>query len=86
MAVAMANEDGYDRIIVLTDGQWHYSQILATGEAQVVSPAPLTPLAYMVNVGTYRNGIGYGKWTAIDGWSEAILDFIREAEAAETLA
>ena len=86
LAVAMANEDGYDRIIVLTDGQWHYSQILATGEAQVVSPAPLTPLAYMVNVGTYRNGIGYGKWTAIDGWSEAILDFIREAEAAETLA
>jgi TROVE domain-containing protein len=86
LAVALANEDGYDRIIVLTDGQWHYSSAGHTidreGAAQTVSPAPLTALAYMVNVAVYKNGVGYGKWTAIDGWSEAVLDFIREGEAA----
>ena len=25
LGVATANRDGYDRIIVITDGQWHYS-------------------------------------------------------------
>lgn len=89
LAVAMANEDGYERIIVITDGQWHYSSVRRgsvvgpidrEGDAKSASPAPLTERAYMVNVAIYKNGVGYGKWTAIDGWSEAVLDFIREAE------
>jgi 60 kDa SS-A/Ro ribonucleoprotein len=88
LAVAMANRDGYDRIIVLTDGQWHHSDASTTnywltgmqGDAQVVSPAPLTAKAYMINVANYKRGVGYGKWTSIDGWSEAILDYIAQAE------
>lgn len=89
-AVQMANDAGYDRIIVLTDGQWHYSKPGATsgwieraGEATQVSPAPLTDKAYMLNVATLKNGVGYGKWTSIDGWSEAVIDYIR---ASETIA
>ena len=35
---------------------------------------------YLANIATARNGIGYGKWTHIDGWSEAVVDYIREFE------
>jgi hypothetical protein len=84
LAVAAANRDGYDRIIVITDGQWHYSGTTALdakeGDPQVVSPKPLTERAYMVNVASYKNGVGYGRWMQVDGWSDAILEYIREAE------
>ena len=39
---------------------------------------------YMVNVASNRNGVGYGKWTHIDGWSEAVVDYIVELESAGT--
>jgi hypothetical protein len=89
LAVAMANERGYDRIIVLTDGQWHYSdradgKLNREGSARDVSPPPLTSKAYMINVSVEKNGVGYfGKWNSIDGWSEAIIDYIRSAEMLE---
>lgn len=91
LAVAAANERGYDRIIVLTDGQWHFSPDGRTGlyyhegKAQDVSPAPLTDKAYMINVAPYKHGYSTGKWQSIDGWSERILDFIAVAES-EALA
>ena len=44
-------------------------------------PAPAAAKAYMVNVASARNGVGYGDWTRIDGFSEAVLRFIREQEA-----
>jgi hypothetical protein len=85
LAVAAANRDGYDRIIVITDGQWHYSDTATVrgygeGDPQTVGPAPLTEKAYMVNVASYKNGIGYGKWTHIDGWSESVVEYVRELE------
>ena len=92
LAVAAANDRGYDRVIVLTDGQWHYPghelrSSMAEGKAQDVSPAPLTERAYMVNVAPYQHGYSTGCWQSIDGWSERILDFIAASEAeTETLA
>jgi 60 kDa SS-A/Ro ribonucleoprotein len=84
LAVAAANRDGYDRIIVITDGQWHYSDTTALdareGDPQVVAPKPLTERAYMVNVASYKNGVGYGRWMQIDGWSDSIVEYIRAAE------
>lgn len=62
-----ANEK-YDRIIVITDEQSHD-----------VVPNP-TASGYMINVASARNGVGYGKWVHIDGWSEAVLDYIVEYE------
>jgi 60 kDa SS-A/Ro ribonucleoprotein len=59
-----------DRIIVITDEQSH-DQV----------PAPASK-GYIINVGSYENGVGYGAWTHIDGWSERTLDFVREIEAA----
>lgn len=88
LAVEQANKEGYDRIIVLTDGEWHVMGAAGThsytsecsGKAQDVSPAPLTDKAYMINVANTQYGVGYGKWTSIDGWSESVIDYIREFE------
>lgn len=59
----------YERIIVITDEQSHDSV-----------PAPRCK-GYVVNVASNRNGVGYGAWTHVDGWSEAIIDYIAELEA-----
>jgi hypothetical protein len=61
----------HDRLIVITDEQ-------STSYRPV--PAPVTSKAYMINVASNKNGVGYGKWTHIDGFSESIFRFIHEAE------
>ena len=88
LAIAAANRDGYDRIIVITDGQWHYSdtttiQGYGEGDPETVAPAPLTRHAYMINVASYKNGVGYGKWMNIDGWSDAVTEYIRALEKTQ---
>lgn len=93
LAVEMANQRGYDRIIVLTDGEWHYpdargpwqigGHACGAGQASAVSPAPLTEKAYLVNLAAQRNAIGSNKWVMLDGWSEAILEYIRVSEQDE---
>jgi hypothetical protein len=62
--------EGWDRLIVITDEQSH-DQI----------PAPRGK-GYVINVASNRNGVGYGTWTHIDGWSEAVVEYIAELEAA----
>ena len=62
--------EGYDRLVVITDEQSH-DQV----------PAPVGQ-GYVINVASARNGVGYGEWTHIDGWSEAVVDYIAELEAA----
>jgi len=61
----------YDRIVVITVERAHDGMVPPKGRG------------YFVNVGTYRNGIGYGAWVHIDGWSwsESIVDYIRAFEA-----
>lgn len=66
----LASED-FSRLIVISDEQSHTS----------VSTHPPFPRSYMVNVASAQNGVGYGGWTHIDGFSEAVLDYIREYEA-----
>jgi 60 kDa SS-A/Ro ribonucleoprotein len=61
----------HDRLIVITDEQ------ATTGGI----PNPVAGKAYMVNVASYKNGVGYGPWTHIDGFSEGILRWIHEIEA-----
>jgi uncharacterized protein with von Willebrand factor type A (vWA) domain len=69
-AVAHINGLPHDRLIVVTDEQ-------AAGPV----PAPKAVLAYMVNVASARNGVGYGAWTHIDGFSEAVIRFMHQHEA-----
>jgi hypothetical protein len=63
--------DGYDRIVVITDEQSHDSVSAPHGKG------------YAINVASNRNGVGYGDWTHIDGWSEAVVDYIAELEAVQ---
>jgi len=58
----------YDRLIVITDEQAHDRV-----------PAP-SGKGYMINVASYKNGVGYGKWTHIDGWSESVVEYVRELD------
>ncbi len=63
----------YDRVIVVTDEQSH---------DRVGGPRPGTR-GYMINTASYRNGVGYGDWTRIDGFSENVLRFIHESEGRD---
>jgi 60 kDa SS-A/Ro ribonucleoprotein len=61
----------YDRIIVITDEQAH---------DRVPGPRGR---GYVINVASNKNGVGYGPWTHIDGWSEAVVEYIREVEPTQ---
>jgi 60 kDa SS-A/Ro ribonucleoprotein len=56
-----------DRLIVITDEQSH-------------DPVPQLK-GYMINVASNKNGVGYGRWIHIDGWSDSVLDYIAKYEA-----
>jgi 60 kDa SS-A/Ro ribonucleoprotein len=64
-----SRRESYDRIIVITDEQSHDRV-----------PAP-HGRGYVINVASARNGVGYGAWTHIDGWSEAVVDYLHSLEA-----
>jgi hypothetical protein len=70
-ALAKIATIAHERLIVVTDEQSH---------DRVGDPA--AKRAYMVNVGSYQNGVGYGRWTHIDGFSEGVLRFIHAIESA----
>ena len=57
------------RVIVVTDEQ-----------SDDPVPDPLCKNAYMINVASNQNGVGYGPWTHIDGFSETVLTYIRHSE------
>lgn len=57
-----------DRLIVITDEQSH-------------DPVPQMK-GYMINVASNQNGVGYGQWLHIDGWSDKVLDYIARWEAS----
>ena len=69
-AIAKLNTFPHDRLIVITDEQSHDR----VGD-------PIAKHAYMINVASNKNGVGYGRWTHIDGFSENIIRFIAEREA-----
>jgi len=41
---------------------------------------------YLINISVEKNGVGYGKWTHLDGWSEAIVEYIRASETVQETA
>lgn len=74
-AVSYANNIKHDRLIVITDEQ----------SADAV-PDPVADKAYMINVASAKNGVGYGRWTHLDGFSEGVIRYIYEAEASGLLS
>jgi TROVE domain/von Willebrand factor type A domain len=69
-------KESYDRLIVISDEQAHDSAPAPGGEGRP------RPAGYVINVAGYKNGVGYGKWTHIDGWSESVVEYIRALEGA----
>jgi len=69
-AVEKANQLGYDRLIIITDMQ---------STDNVATPLPGTK-AYIINCQSYENGIGYGKFTHINGFSESVVRYMSEIE------
>ena len=68
-AVEVLNrKHSYDRLIVISDEQAHDTVPGPKGKG------------YVINVASYKNGVGYGKWTHIDGWSESVVEYIRTLE------
>lgn len=70
-AVAKVSALAHDRLIVITDEQ---------SADRVPEPKGL---GYMINVASNRNGVGYGKWLHVDGWSDAVVRFITEHERTD---
>lgn len=70
-------EQSADRVIVITDEQD------CDTEDSVAKTKMFAKNHYLINVASYKNGIGYGPWVHIDGFSERVLDFIREYEAVD---
>jgi len=59
----------YDRLIVITDEQAHDTVPNPKGKG------------YVINVASFKNGVGYGQWTHIDGWSESVVEYVRLTES-----
>lgn len=57
-----------DRLVVITDEQSHDPVSDPQGKG------------YMINVASHQNGVGYGAWTHVDGWSEAVIRFVQSLE------
>lgn len=60
----------YDRIIIFTDEQ---------SRDDIGNPQKGAN-GYVVNIASNKNGVGYGAWNHVDGFSESILDYIVELE------
>lgn len=55
-----------ERLIVITDEQSRDSVPNRKG--------------YLINVASAKNGVGYGDWVHIDGWSDKVLEYIARYE------
>lgn len=71
-ALRLAFAQKADRYVVFTDEQSHTR----------ISAPPKGSRGYFINVASYKNGIGYGPWVHMDGFSEAVFQFMQEYEAA----
>lgn len=67
-----SREGEYQRIIVITDEQ-----------SQDRPSDPPKNGGYVINVASNKNGIGYGPWVHLDGWSEGIVRYIQAIEGVE---
>lgn len=68
LAIGATNYVQRDRTIIITDEQTHDGI------------APVKQRGYCINVASAKNGVGYGSWLHIDGWSESVIDYLMEYE------
>lgn len=70
-AIIALQKESFDRLIVISDEQSQDSIPTVAGKA------------YMLNVASNKNGVGYGKWIHLDGFSEAVVQYIIAYEKEE---
>lgn len=75
-AVEVVLKTNPDRIIVITDEQSH----------DQLPNLPQHVRGYFINTAPYANGVGYGQWTHIDGFSERVLHYMHELEKVSKAA
>nr|WP_250808604.1 TROVE domain-containing protein [Neorhizobium tomejilense] len=68
-------EGNVDRVIVLTDEQD------TDTNGSPIDARMVGERNYLINVASHRNGIGYRKWTHVDGFTEGTLRWITAYEA-----
>ena len=74
LGVSIRETDGkYDRTIIITDEQSQDQTTAPKGHSK----------GYVLNVGSYANGINHGAWTTVTGFSEAVIDYILAAEKSQ---
>jgi len=71
----MARRKPPERLVVVTDEQAHDDVQAGVGKRH-----------YLVNVGTYEKGVGYGPWVRINGFSDAVLGYIAACERLDAEA
>ena len=56
-------------------------RLVVISDEQSSTPVPQpNGLAYMLNVASAKNGVGYGPWVHIDGFSEAVVNYLKGYE------
>ncbi len=83
-AVAAVNREvEYDRIVIVTDEQATDPSRYSLGWIQGATKAMPMPKGrgYIINVAGNANGVSFGPWVSISGFSENVLRFIHENEA-----
>jgi len=66
---SLNKNERYDRLIVMMD------------EQRIDTVSAPKGKGICDHVASYKNGVGYGKWTHIAGWSEAVIEYIRALES-----
>ena len=70
-------------VIALNEKYLPYRLIVVTDEQSHDRVAEPKNLGYMINVASYENGVGYGRWVHVDGWSDAVFKYILASESEE---
>lgn len=69
IANVYAKHKDAERIIVITDEQSHDN----------INACPI-PKKYLMNVANHKNGVGYGQWIHIDGFSSSLVNWLEQYE------
>ena len=68
----MVDKKYHDRLIIITDEQCTYGSVINGN---------IFKHAYIINVSTYENGVGYANgYTHINGFSDGVFDYMAEIE------
>lgn len=70
------------RAVEFLNAKTHYDRLIVITDEQSADRIPVpNARGYVINVRPYKNGVGYGAWMRIDGFSEGVIDYVRTFES-----